>query len=164
MNRMYIEPRSTNVDAMTYRARRPDGAGGRIARSCDTEHDAETFATGLHLRRQGAEIDRIQITLDDYIAQIWVPVYGPQLAQSPRATYRYIYARYVRPRLGTRPLAEITPDLTAGWQRGWLQSGTDQRSVRRGLLGSSGILQTAVRAHYLAVNPVGNVPAAGSAG
>jgi hypothetical protein len=96
--------------------------------------------------------------------EVWVPVYCPQLAHSTRANYQYIYAEHLRPHLGSRPLAEITSDLIAGWQTERLQSGIDQRSVRRALLVLSGILRTAVGAHYLVVNPARDIPGGGLRG
>jgi hypothetical protein len=117
MNHMHIRQRSIKVDATTCRVRRPGGASRRIVRSFNTRHGAKTFATGVRLCRQRAEVDR----------------------------------------------GQITPDLTAGWQNGRLQAGIDQCSVRRALLVLSGIPQTAVRSHGLAINSARNVHAAGSA-
>jgi hypothetical protein len=164
VNHMHIAQSRTRAGTTTYRLRWTGADGRRIVRSFDAKHDAKTLATGLQVRRQLAEVDRSQITLDDYTAQIWVPVYSPQLAPCTRATYRYIYAEQLRPHLGARPLAEITPALIARWQSERLQSGIDLRSVRRAVLVLSGILQTAVRAHYLAVNPARALHATGLAG
>jgi len=164
VNHMHVAQSSTRAGTTTYRVRWRGGDGRRIVRSFDTKHDAKTFATGLQVRRHLAEVDRSQITLNDYAAQIWLPVYSPQLAPCTRATYQYIYAKHLRPHLGARPLAEITPALIARWQSERLQSRIDPRSVRRALLVLSGILQTAVRAHYLAVNPARTLHATGLPG
>jgi hypothetical protein len=150
---MHIEQTSTSAGTTTYRVKWRDSDGRRAARSFATARDARAFAVGLQLRRALVELDRGQTTLEDYVAHVWIPVYAPVLAPSNCATHQYLYAKHLGPQLGARPLRELTAELIAAWQVERLQARSDPRSARRALLVLSGILQTAVQAHYLEHNP-----------
>jgi hypothetical protein len=57
------------------------------------ESDAKAFAADIELRKRLghlAGIDSGKITLDRYMAETWVPVYGADLAESTRGTYRVL--------------------------------------------------------------------------
>ena len=153
---MEIERRRTKAGNTVHRVRWRDPEGRRRTRTFDTKNDAETFAADLQLRRRLghlAGIDSGKVTLNDYVAQTWVPVHAVNLAASTRNTYRLLYANHLAPYLGSHPLRDITVDAIARWQAERLREGVGPTSVRKSLVLLSGILQTAVQAEHLAVNP-----------
>jgi integrase len=150
-----IERRKTRAGKSVYRVRWRDPEGRRRTRTFDTKGDAETFAADLQLRKRLghlAGIDSGKITLNEYMAQTWVPVHAANLAVSTRKTYRLLYAKHLAPYFGSHPLRDITVDVIARWQAERLRDGAGPTSVRKSLLLLSGILQTAVQAQHLTIN------------
>lgn len=153
---MEIERRTTKTGKTVYRVRWRDPDGRRRTHTLDTKDDAETFAADLRLRKRLghlAGIDSGKITLDQYMAQTWVPVHAANLAPSTRNTYRHLYGKHLTPFLGAHPLREITVEVIARWQAERVRAGAGPSSVRKSLLLLSGILQTAVQAQHLTINP-----------
>jgi integrase len=150
-----IERRKTKAGKTVYRVRWRDAEGRRRTRTFDTKGDAETFAADLKLRKRLghlAGIDSGKITLNEYMAQTWVPVHASNLAPSTRKTYRLLYDKHLAPYFGAHPLRDITVDVIARWQTDRLRGGAGPTSIRKSLLLLSGILQTAVQAQYLTIN------------
>jgi integrase len=153
---MEIERRTTTAGKTAYRVRWRDPDGRRRTHTLDTKRDAETFAADLRLRKRLghlAGIDSGKITLNEYMAQTWVPVHAANLAASTRMTYRQLYAKHLAPYLGAHPLRDVTVEVIARWQAERLRDGAGPSSVRKSLLLLSGILQTAVQAQHLTINP-----------
>ncbi|MGH2863061.1 MAG: hypothetical protein ACRDLT_16395 [Solirubrobacteraceae bacterium] len=75
------------------------------------------------------------------------------LAASTRLTYRLLYAKHLTPYLGSHPLRDISVDVVARWQAERLRDGAGPTSVRKSLVLLSGILQAAVQAEHLNINP-----------
>jgi integrase len=153
---MEIERRTTKAGKTVYRVRWRDPEGHRRTRTFDTKGDAETFGADLQLRKRLghlAGIDSGKVTLNEYMAQTWVPVHAANLAVSTRKTYRQLYAKHLSPFLGSHPLRDITVEVIARWQAERLRSGAGPTSIRKSLVLLSGILQTAVQAGHLTINP-----------
>jgi integrase len=151
-----IERRTTKSGNTVHRVRWRDPEGHRRTRTFDIKSDAETFAADLQLRKRLghlAGIDSGKVVLNDYMAKTWVPVHAVNLAASTRNTYRLLYANHLAPYLGSQPLRDITVDVIARWQADRLRDGVGPTSVRKSLVLLSGILQTAVQAERLTVNP-----------
>ena len=88
------------------------------------------------------------------MAETWVPVYGADLAETTRETYKVLYAKHIGPYLGRVPLRDLTPQLLARWQAERLREGAGPTSVRKSLVLLGTILQTAMEGEHVAANPV----------
>jgi integrase len=137
---------------------RPDGsAGRRESRTFHKESDANAFAADVELRKRLgylAGIDSGKVTLDQYMAGTWVPVYAADLAENTRQTYAGLDAKHLRPFLGRLTLRDLTPQLLARWQAERLREGAGPASVRKSLVLLGSILQTAMEGEHIAANPV----------
>jgi integrase len=126
-----------------------------LQRTFDREGDAKDFdAEVRRARRLGtlATLTPSRLSLDDYMAATWAPVYGVLLAERTREVYAQAYDRHIAPTLGKMPLVAIKPAVVARWQAAVLPDGFEALRKARAVL--SGILQTAVETELIGQNPV----------
>ena len=91
------------------------------------------------------------------MAETWIPVYAPQLADTTRRTYRGLYVRHIGPYLGDCALRDLTPQGIARWQADRLRTDAGPTAVAKALVLLGSILETACEAEHIATNPVRSV-------
>jgi integrase len=152
---MSVEKRVLASGKVRYRVRWRQGEHNRV-RTFDRHRDARYFEAEIRRRTQVgsiAAIDAGRITLAEYVAHTWVKAYAVNLAATTRARYGYLYDKHILSFLGPLTLREITPEVIARWQADRLGAGGGPVAVRDALTLLGGILQRAVEAEHLSVNP-----------
>jgi integrase len=121
----------------------------------ELQRDALDFDTEVRRRRRLgtlATLTPTSVTLNDYMAATWAPVYGVLLDERTREVYAQSYDRHIAPTLGPMPLHAIRPAVIARWQAAVLPRGPEALRKARSVL--SAIVQTAAEAELIASNPV----------
>ena len=139
-----------------YQVRYWDAAGKQRAQTFDRKADAEAYdAQVTRLRRLGtlAQLDAGTETLAEYMASVWLPTYGPGLAEQTRRDYARLWALYIDEPLGMVPLRNLTPELLARWQSDHLAAGAGPERVRKAHALLSNVLQRATEAERIQRNP-----------
>jgi integrase len=127
------------------------------SRTFARKRDAEHFDAEVTRRRQLgglAALDAGRETLDDFVIGVWAPTYAVTLAPKTRQHYANLYDHHVAPELGAIGLRELRADRIARWQADRLAAGGGAVAVRHALDMLGSILQRAVEAELIAVNPV----------
>lgn len=155
---MDIQKRVLSDGTNRWRVRwRESGRGSRYrARTFDRKSDAVMFAAEVHRRRQLGSLralDGGRITLAEYVSGTWARAYRQNLSASTRMRYGYLYDKHVLPELGSLMLAELTPEVIAGWQADRISAGSGPVAVRSALTLLGGILRRAVEAGHIPTNP-----------
>lgn len=101
-----------------------------------------------------AGLDAGRISLAEYVSGTWAKAYGSQLALATRTRYGYVYDKHILPELGSLSLRELTPEVIARWQAERLAAGGGPFAVREALKLLGAILQRAVEAQHIEINPV----------
>jgi hypothetical protein len=131
----------------------PDGVRRFGPRTYATKTDAQNW---LALRK--ADLLRGDWT-DPELGRIQLGVYGDRwiaerrLAERTRELYESIFRLHVRPILGARQLAKITPDLVRSWRAELLRSGRSATTVAKAYRLLRAIMTTAVDDGRLRRNP-----------
>lgn len=132
-------------------------AGRNRSRTFDRKRDAEHFDAEVTRRRQLgglATLDAARETLDDFVIGVWAPTYAVTLAPKTRLHYANLYDHHVAPDLGGIALRELRADRIARWQADRLAAGGGAVAVRHALDMLGSIMQRAVEAELIGVNPV----------
>jgi len=70
-------------------------------------------------------------TLNEYMADTWIPTHWSVLGEKTRRGYKSLYAVYLEPTFGPLPLRELSPELIGRWQADHLKGGAGRRLHRR---------------------------------
>jgi integrase len=154
-----MERRVTADGTVRWRVRWRHG-GQHRSRTFDRKADAHLFIAELRRRSQMgtmAGIDAGRVTLAEYVSETWANAYGAHLAATTRLRYGYIYDKHILAELGPLTLREITPEVVGRWQTERLAAGGGPVAVREALKLLGAILQRAVEAQHIEINPVRNV-------
>jgi integrase len=139
-----------------YQVRYRDAAGKQRSQTFRRKADADAYDANItRLKRLGtlAALDAGTETLAEYMASVWLPTYGPALAEQTRRDYARLWALYVDDQLGMVPLRNLTPELLARWQADHLAAGAGPERVRKAHALLSNVLQRATEAERIQRNP-----------
>jgi integrase len=130
---------------------------GRPQKTFKHKRDALLFDAEITRRKRLgtlAQLDAGSETLDEYVADVWIPIHVATLADKTASLYAGLYDRHVSPHLGGYPLRELTSEVVGRWQADRLaQAGAPVESIRKSLTLLGGILQRAVEAGRIPANP-----------
>jgi integrase len=130
-------------------------AGRQRSRTFDRKGDAITFDGDIKRRRQlgarlTAELEREQMTLDEYVRGPW-RAHAATLAQPTQQKYRWALKKHLR-ELVDEPLLALDVTRLAEHQQLMLGKGCSPNTIRAAFAQLSGILQLAAESGYLAGN------------
>lgn len=137
-----------------YRVRWKEGSRWR-SRTFGRESDAKTFDADLVRRKRLgtlAQLDAGIETLEEYVADVWVPTFAAVLSARTRRDYSQLYVRHLSRSLGPVPLRDLTPELLARWQADQFAAGVGPTRVRKALALLSNVLQRAFEAERVPRN------------
>ena len=150
---MSVQKRSTGA----WRVRWQESGRWR-SRTFETKRDAVAFDTEVKRRARlgvlATTIDAGGETLDAYVVDTWTPVHLALLAPRTRRVYAKLYDRHIAPTLGGVVLRDLNAETIARWQTDRLAAGAGPVAVSKSLALLSNILQRAVEAGRIPVNPV----------
>jgi integrase len=138
-----------------YIVRWREGARNR-RRTFDRRRDAELWDAEVRRRRQlGAlrTLDAGRETLNEYVADTFVPTNVATLARATREHYVSTYDLHIAPHLGSVPLRDVTPEAIAHFQAARLRAGAGPVAIRRALELLGTILQRATESQRISSNP-----------
>lgn len=127
------------------------------SRSFGRKGDAERFDIEVSRRRELGvlgSLDGGRESLDEFVTQTWAPSHGVTLAPKTRKHYASLYDHHIAPTLGPLQLRAIRADTISRWQADRLAAGAGPTAVCHALDLLGSILQRAVEAEHIAVNPV----------
>lgn len=143
-----------------WEARERTGGRGstRLARTFDLKGDADDWADDMRRRRQrGMPMQVADVKLAEFMRSYWELHAVPNLAPSTRASYRNVWGKHIRPRLGQRELRELTPKVITRFRVDLEKAGVGAATVRKALAVLQSILTFAVVEERLEFNPVAAV-------
>lgn len=140
-----------------YRVRWREGGRNR-QQTFDRRADAELLDADKRRRRQlgglaTEVVDAGRETLDEYVAEAWVPAHMAHLAPRTRSLYTWLYDTYISPELGGYALRELRMDQIGHWQATLDRRGIGREQVRKAFTLLGGILQRAVESGRIQSNP-----------
>jgi integrase len=131
--------------------------GKQPSKSFRTRRDAEIFEAEIIRRKQLgtlAQIDCGTRTLNDYVAEVWVPQHAERkLAANSRATYAKLYRVHLEQDLGSVRLRDVSPAMLRTWQDDRLRAGAGPSALNQALVLLGSILQRATEDEEIARNP-----------
>jgi integrase len=152
---MSVEKRVSGNGESVYRVRWRDGSRNR-SRTFSTRRDALDYEAEIRRAKRAGTLTKLDAgteTLSEYVIGEWAPSHGALLAPKTRKHYTSLYEVHIAPQLAHLPLRDIGVDTVARWQADRFRVGAGPIAVSHAfdLLGS--ILQHAVRAERIQVNP-----------
>ena len=138
-----------------WQVRYRDESGRNRGRTFDRKGDADQFDAEQTRRRQLGELHTLEPsgeTLNQYVTDVWLPLYVGALATSTQDLYAGLYDRHIGPVLGELPLRAIKPETVARWQQSRVTDVAGLEAIRKAhtLLGS--ILERAYESDRVASN------------
>lgn len=149
----WIETRGKGKDKV-WRVRWYDATGKQRSQTYRQYPAAKAFEVEVESRQQRgqvAAVDAGRITLDEYVAETWIPTYAATKALNTQLDYEARY-KHVAP-LGGYGLRDLTPEVIRWWlaQLEARRVTPHMRHKALGLLGN--ILQRAVEGEHIPTNP-----------
>jgi integrase len=149
---MSVHPNRTGGYDVRYR----DATGRQRSKTFRRKRDAERFDQQVKDAKQTGTLARLdggQVTLDQYVEDVWAPTHAAALAPKTRELYTALYDGHLSPTLGGYPLRELTPEIIGRWQADRLAADAPVESTRKALTLLGGILQRALEAGRITSNP-----------
>jgi integrase len=153
---MSVEKVTRKSGAVVYRVRWRQDSRNR-AKTFSTKRDALDFdAARRQAARAGllAQLDAGTETLDEYVANTWVPTYAVGLAAKTRRHYASLYDHHLSPSLGDVPLRELSAERVARLQADRIAQGVGPVALRHALDLLGSIVQRAWEAQRIPSNTV----------
>lgn len=141
------------------RVRTPDGKHLSVG-TFEKRADAERALVETQARKlKGAAVDPRpgRVTLNEY-ADLWVA--ERSLRPGTRELYRMLLRTHIKPRLGARPLSEISAPMVRSWRAALINHGVGASTVAKCYRLLKTILNTAVEDEAIGRNPC-NIKGAG---
>ncbi len=138
-----------------WRVRWQDGDRWR-SKTFARKADADSYDAELVSRRrlgQIAQLDAGTETLNEYMADTWIPTHWSVLGEKTRRGYKSLYAVHLEPTFGPLPLRELSPELIGRWQADHLKGGAGTASTQKALTLLGNILQRAAEGGRIPTNP-----------
>lgn len=136
--------------------------GGRLrSRTFTQRRDARAWDAEVErLRQLGPlglpQLEKGAITIDEWVATGYADSLA-SVTDRTRAGYSVLYRAHLAPTFADVPLREVTVEQIAAWQAERQRAGAGAESVRKALMLLGAILQRAVEAGRIPVNPQRNV-------
>jgi hypothetical protein len=143
-----------------WEARERTGGRGsrRLSQTFDRKGDAERWVQRIRRQRQlGEPLEQEDITLAEFVEVFWEMHAVPNLAPATRESYKNVWARHVRPRLGGRALRELTPKLLTRFRVDLERADVGAATVRKALALVQSMLSFAVVEERLEYNAAASV-------
>ena len=144
-----------------WEARERTGGRGsrRLAKTFDFKRDAEKWAANVRRQRQLGRIplEEQRRTFDELVETYWELHAIPNLAASTSASYLSLWKVHVSPRLGSRDVRELTPEVLTRFRADLERAGVGTATVRKALAFIQSVLSFAVVEELLDVNPASAV-------
>ena len=146
--------------AVVWRVRWRQGDRNR-SKVLGRKRDAEAFDAEIRRRKRTGEIallDAGKQPLWEFGEEWWRLHARPNLAPATLELYAMLWDTHILPRLGSLPLAELTPERLNAFRIELEADGVGRVSVRKALTLLHGVLRRACEWGRIASNPVAGVP------
>lgn len=136
---------------------REPGSPKNHQRSFDRKADAQRWEDEVRRRKQLGTLHTLldgQQVLDTFVTEIWTPTYGVMNAPRTRQVYASSYDNHVAPTLGGRMIGAISGHDISQWQAALKRAGVGHDAILKARSVLSAVMEGAVSAQLIAVNPV----------
>lgn len=151
---------------MTVR-RKPNGkyevrvvmGGRRVGRTFDRKGDADSYDLFLTRRKQlgDAAPPEPDISLAEFVEEFWRLYAIPNLRPNTRESYKRVWEKHLRPRVGARGLRELTPKVLTRLRADMSGAGLGDPTILKAFTMLQSVLSFAVVEERIRFNPAREV-------
>lgn len=134
-------------------------AGRRVGRTFDRKGDAEQYDTWLNRRKQlgDAAPPEPDMTLTRFVEHYWRYYAIPNLSPKARASYKHAWGKHLEPRIGSRPLRQLTPKVLTKLRADLAAAGVGDPTILKAFTMLQSVLTYAVVEEKIPHNPARDV-------